>query len=47
MMVLLNDDEEMAKMFRFNDTYCYVYVSSNNELPAFGVIPFTSYTKFN
>ena len=28
MMVLLNDDEEMAKMFRFKDTCC-VYVSSN------------------
>ena len=25
MLVLLEDDEEMRKMFRFNDTYCFVY----------------------
>ena len=31
LMVLLNDDEELMKMFRFNDSYCCVYVSSNTE----------------
>ena len=30
-MVLLNDDEDLMKMFRFNDSYCHVYVSSNTE----------------
>ena len=47
MMVLLNDVEEIMKMFRFNDTCSLVYVSSNTELPAVGVIPFTRHTKFN
>ena len=30
MLVLLEDVAEMGKMFRFNDNYCYVYVSSNS-----------------
>ena len=30
MLVLLEDDAEMMKMFKFNDEYCYVYASSNN-----------------
>ena len=52
MMVLLNDDEEMAQIFRFNDTCCCVYMSLNIELQAVGVIligliPFTRCTKFN
>ena len=29
MLVPLEDDVEMRKMFRFNDNYCYVYASSN------------------
>ena len=29
MLVLLEDDEEMRKMFRFNDTYCSMYVTSD------------------
>ena len=47
MMVLLNDDEEMAKMFRFNYSCSRVYVSSNNKLPTVGVVPFTRYSQFN
>ena len=31
LMVLLNDDEELMKIFRFNDSYCRVYVSLNTE----------------
>ena len=30
MLVLLEDDVEMRRMFKFNDNYCYVYASSNN-----------------
>ena len=29
MLVLLEDDEEFKKTFKFNDNYCYVYASSN------------------
>ena len=29
MLVLLEDDAEMRKMFKFNDNYCYMYASSN------------------
>ena len=29
MLILLEDNEEMRKMFRFNDTYCSVYATSN------------------
>ena len=47
MMVLLNDDEEMAKMFKYNDLCCRMYVSLNSELPTIGVIPFTRYSQFN
>ena len=27
MLVLLEDNAEMRKMFKFNDKYCYVYAS--------------------
>ena len=47
MMVLLNNDGERAKMFRFNDSCNRVFVSSNSKLPAVDVIPFTRYSQFN
>ena len=30
MLVLLEDNAEIRKMFKFNDKYCYVYASLNN-----------------
>ena len=45
-MVLLNDDEELMKMFRFNDSYCCVYMSSNTEY-ANGVNLPSRYIKLN
>ena len=45
-MVLLNDKEEFMKMFRFNDSYCRVYMSSNTE-QANGVILPSRYIKLN
>ena len=32
MLVELNDDEELRKMFRFNDMHCRVYLSLNIEV---------------
>ena len=32
MLVELNDDEELRKMFRFNDMHCQVYLSLNIEV---------------
>ena len=46
LMVLLNDEEELMKMFRFNDNYCRVYVSSNTK-HANGVILPSRYIKLN
>ena len=42
--VLLNDEEELMKMFGFNDIYCRLYVSPNIK-HANGVIPPSRYTK--
>ena len=46
LMVLLNDDEELMKMFRLNDSYCHVYVSSKTKY-ANGVILPLRYIKLN
>ena len=46
LMVLLNDDEELMKMFIFNDSCCHVYVSSNIE-HANGVILSSRHIKLN
>ena len=46
LMALLNDDEELMKIFRFNDSYCHVYVSSNTE-DANGVNLPSRYFKLN
>ena len=46
LMVLLNDDEELMKMFKFNDSYCRVYMSSNTEYVN-GVILPSRYIKLN
>ena len=46
LMALLNDDEELMKMFRFNDNYCRVYMSSNTKY-ANGVILPSRYIKLN
>ena len=32
MLVLIEDNVEIRKMFKFNDKYCYVYASSNNDI---------------
>ena len=32
MLVDLNDDEELRKMFGFNDMHCRVYLSLNTEV---------------
>ena len=45
-LMLLNDDEELMKMFRFNDSYCRVYVLSNTE-DANGVNLPSRYIKLN
>ena len=44
LMVLLNYDEELMKMFKFNDSYCRVYMSSNIEN---GVILPSRYIELN
>ena len=44
-MVLLNDEEELMKMFKFNDSYCLVYVSNTKH--ANGVILLSRYIKLN
>ena len=43
---LLNDDEELMKMFRFNDIYYRVYVTSNTKY-ANGVILPSKHIKLN
>ena len=45
-MVLLNDEEELMKMFKFNDSYCLVYMSSNTK-HVNGVILLSRYIKLN
>ena len=47
MLVLLEDDAEMRKMFKFNDNYCYVYVSSNTYVSVEVIRPPPSYLKFS
>ena len=47
MLVLLEDDAEMRKMFKFNDKYCYVYANSNNYVSVEVIRPPSRYVKFN
>ena len=47
MLVLLEDDAEIRKMFKFNDKYCYVYVSSNNYVSVEVIRPPPRYVKFS
>ena len=47
MLVLLEDDAKMRKMFKFNDKYCYVYVSSNNYVSVEVIRPPPRYVKFS
>ena len=47
MLVLLEDNAEMRKMFKFNDKYCYVYVSSNNYVLVEVIRPPPRYVKFS
>ena len=46
MLVLLEDDAEKRKMFKFNDKYCYVY-SSNNYVSVEVIRPTPKYGKFS
>ena len=39
LMVLLNDDEKLMKMFRFNDNYFRVYMSSNTQYTNGVILP--------
>ena len=47
MLVLLEDDVKMRKIFKFNDKYCYVYVSSNNYVSVKVIRPPPRYVKFS
>ena len=47
MFVLLEDDEEMRKIFRFNDTYCFVYVTSDTNVSVEFIPPPPRYIKFS
>ena len=47
MLVLLEDDVEMRKMFKFNNKYCYVYVSLNNYVLVEVLRPPPRYVKFS
>ena len=47
MLVLLEDDVETRKMFKFNDKYCYVYASSNNYVSVEVIRPPLRYVKFS
>ena len=46
MLVLLEDDVEKRKMFKFNDKYCYVY-SLNNYVSVEVIRPTPKYGKFS
>ena len=47
MLVLLEDDAKMRKMFRFNDYYYYVYTSSNTNVLVEVIPPSPRYIKFS
>ena len=47
MSVLLEDDVEMRKMFRFNDNYYSVYLSSNTNVSAEVIPPLSRYINFS
>ena len=47
MLVLLEDDAEMRKMFRFNDNYCYVYASLNIYVTVEVIPPPPRYIRFS
>ena len=47
MLVLLEDDEELKKMFKFNDNYCYVYASSNTYVSVEVIPPSPRHVKFS
>ena len=46
LMVLLNDEKELMKIFRFNDIYCRLHVSLNTE-DVNGLILPLRYVKLN
>ena len=46
MLVLLEDDEEIRKTFRFNDTHCYVYATSDANVSVKVIPPPLRYIKF-
>ena len=47
MLVLLEDDAKIRKMFRFNDNYCSMYVSSNTNVSVEVLPPPPRYIKFS
>ena len=47
MLALLEDDEEMREMFRFNDTYCFVYATSDTDVSVKVILPPPRYIKFS
>ena len=47
MLVLLKDDAKMRKMFRFNENYCFVYMSSNTNVSVEVIPPPPRYIKFS
>ena len=47
MLVLLEDDAEMRKMFKFNEKYSYVYTSSNKYVSVEVIRPPPRYVKFS
>ena len=46
MFVLLHNDDKLMKMFRFNDMYYHVYMSTNIDI-AVGLIPPSRYIKLH
>ena len=46
LLVLLHNDDELMKMFRFNDMYYRIYMSTNIDI-AVGVIPPSMYIKIH
>ena len=47
MLVWLEDDAEMRKMFKFNDKYCYAYASSNSYVSIEVIQPPPRYVNFS
>ena len=47
MLVLLEDDEEMRKIFRFHDTYCSVYATFDTNVSVEVIPPPPRYIKFS